>query len=142
MASHDEQYGRLSSLAQDILDRHVTLDKGKFLLFLVRFCKFLFSDMCFLIVSFKQCISNFPKPCLSHKQFCYFPVLLELKLIYQYYLSDKTPQHISEEAMELDQNLTLIQEMHDPLTKKNTCTCLKEYKTLGVFLKKIFDQGA
>lgn len=44
--------------------------------------------------------------------------------------------------MELDQNLTLIQEMHDPLTKKNTRTCLKEYKTLGVFLKKIFDQGA
>lgn len=44
--------------------------------------------------------------------------------------------------MELDQNLTLIQEMHDPLTKKNTRTCLKEYKTLGVFFLKIFDQGA
>lgn len=38
IASHDEQYDWLSSLAQEILDRHVTQDKGKFIFFLVRFC--------------------------------------------------------------------------------------------------------
>lgn len=31
IASHDEQYDWLSSLAQEILDRHVTQDKGKFI---------------------------------------------------------------------------------------------------------------
>lgn len=39
--------------------------------------------------------------------------------------------------MELDQNSALIQEMHDPLTKKYTCTCLKEYKTLGFFKRHL-----
>lgn len=38
IASHDEQYAWLSALAQEILDRHVTQDKGKFIFFLVLFC--------------------------------------------------------------------------------------------------------
>lgn len=38
IASHDKQYAWLSSLAQEILARHVTQDKGKFIFFLVRVC--------------------------------------------------------------------------------------------------------
>lgn len=48
IASNDEQYAWLPSLAQYILDRHVTQDKGKFTFFLVRFC-LLYSVTCFLI---------------------------------------------------------------------------------------------
>lgn len=42
--------------------------------------------------------------------------------------------------MELDQNSALIQEIHDPLTKKYTCTCRKEYKTLGVFKRHLIKE--
>lgn len=42
--------------------------------------------------------------------------------------------------MKLDQNLALIQEMHDPLTKNYTCTCLKEYKTLGFFKRNLIKE--
>ncbi|XP_062573983.1 uncharacterized protein LOC134235829 [Saccostrea cucullata] len=76
-ASCDEQYSWLSSLAQEILERHVKLDK------------------------------------------------------------DKNPQQIAAEAMELDQNSALIQEMYDPLTRKYTCTCAKEYKSLGFFKRHL-----
>lgn len=42
--------------------------------------------------------------------------------------------------MKLDQNLALIQEMHDPLTKNYTCTCLKEYKTLVFFKRNLIKE--
>lgn len=42
--------------------------------------------------------------------------------------------------MELDQNSALIQEIHDHLTNKYTCTCLKEYKTLGVFKRHLIKE--
>lgn len=42
--------------------------------------------------------------------------------------------------MKLDQNLALLQEMHDPLTKNYTCTCLKEYKTLGFFKRHLIKE--
>lgn len=42
--------------------------------------------------------------------------------------------------MKLDQNLALIQEIHDPLTKNYTCTWLKEYKTLGFFKRHLIKE--
>lgn len=42
--------------------------------------------------------------------------------------------------MELNQNSALIQEMHDLLTKKYTCTCLKEYNTLGFFKRHLIKE--
>lgn len=42
--------------------------------------------------------------------------------------------------MKLDQNLALIQEIHDPLTKNYTCTWLKEYKTLGIFKRHLIKE--
>lgn len=52
----------------------------------------------------------------------------------------RNPQQISEDAMELDQNSALVQEIHDPLTNKYTCTCLKEYKTLGGFKRHLIKE--
>lgn len=44
-ASQDAQLSGLSSLALEILGRHVTQDKGKFIVFFVRCCTFVFSDV-------------------------------------------------------------------------------------------------
>lgn len=76
----------------------------------------------------------------SGRAYIGFSILLYRGESYPHYQMTNLWQRYQEEAMKLDQNLALIQEIHDPLTKNYTCTWLKEYKTLGFFKRHLIKE--